>query len=98
MPTAELHTPRTTDVSHKLRKRSAVRRRVTGSIGYIALGVLLWYGWHRFEAFDGPMASISAIPHDHPMHRVVEAAIFLAVAIVPVVIYFILRPRSRGRN
>lgn len=98
MPPAEIHNPQTTEISHKPRKRSNVRGRISEWVGYFVIGGLLWYGWDLFKAFDGPMAAVGSIPHDHPMHRVVEAAIFLSVAIVPPGIYFIFRPRSRRKN
>jgi TRAP-type C4-dicarboxylate transport system permease small subunit len=98
MPPAEIHDPHRPEISHKPRKRSNVCSRAAERIGYMALGVLLWYGWQIFRDFEGPMAAVGSIPHDHPMHRVVEASVFLTVAIVPLVTYFILRMRSQRRN
>ena len=68
------------------------------SVGYLALGILLFYGWSLFKTFEGPAAAVGPLPADHPMHRVVEAAVFLAVAIVPMVVYFFLLLRARGRR
>lgn len=86
---------RNREMSDRLRKRAESRRRILGSIGYLALGILLFYAWQWFKTFAGPAGAMGPLPHDHPMHRVVVSAVFLAVAIVPVAVYFILRLRAR---
>jgi len=93
--------PSTSDsrsLSDRRRKRAEWRRRVVGSACYIALGILLFYAYHVFKAFEGPVAAVGPLPHDHPMHRVVEAGVFLAVAIVPAGVYVTLGLVARRRK
>jgi uncharacterized membrane protein YozB (DUF420 family) len=83
------------ELSDSFRKRAEVRRRSVRTIGCLALAILLWYGWRLFSAFEGSSGAVGPMPHGHPMHRVVEAAVFLAVAVVPLTIYFITRLLQR---
>jgi len=93
--------PRTTEhhvFSDMQRKRGESRRRWIESACYILLGILLYYGYHLFKTFEGPVAAVGPLPHDHPMHRVIEAAVFLAVAVAPIMVYLILQFWSRRRD
>ena len=70
-------------------------------LAFAGLGIaayMLWRAYALFTAFEGSDGAMGALPHDNPMRRVLEIAIFIAVAVVPVVIYGILRLCARRRK
>ena len=80
------------------RRRAEEFRRVLAFVGIGIAIFLLWRVVAVLWAFEGYAGAMGALPHDHPMHRVIETAIFLTIAIVPVVIYGVLRLRSRRKK
>lgn len=82
-------------VTHPRRRRSKPRTRFVESIAYVVLGIVLYAAWHRFRSFEGLPGALGPIPHDHPMHRGIEIAVFLAIAVVPLAVYLILGFRRR---
>ena len=62
------------------------------------LGILIAFGWYQFQAFEGLPGALGPVPQGHPMHRVIEAGIVLAVAIVPLAVYGVLQFRAHRRR
>ena len=95
MPTSGLRDVPKKAVNHPRRKRRERLMQIVRGISYVVAGILLCAAWHRFRTFEGLPGALGQIPHDHPMHRGIEAAVFLAVAAVPLAVCLILRLRLR---
>ena len=97
MPHSGLHDFPKKAVNDPRRTRRYRLMRIVKSISYVVLGVMLYAAWHRFRTFAGLPAALGPIAPDHPMHRGIGAAVFLAVATVPLVIHLLLGLRLRRR-
>ena len=86
------------DLSDVFRRRTEFRRRAFAFAGICILAFLLWRGWRLFSDFEGPVAAVGPLPPDQPTHRLVEGAVFLAVATLPLLVYFLMRIRIHLRK